>query len=107
MGAILRWDFTPGVTLTNGNAAGERGALSMTSRWGMGLHDTVVQQVSGACIGERCTLKLRCVHLVNETGKTETWAWLLYHHQRPQIGEILRYSKIKVQESKQLPALMN
>ena len=60
-----------GVSLTYGYSAGQRGALGLASGRGVWLHDAVVQQVPWPCIWECRALKLRRVHLMNETKNKE------------------------------------
>ena len=58
-------------SLTQGDAAGQGGALRLTSGGGVAFHNTVVQEVAGARVGEGSALELHCVHLVDEAVRTE------------------------------------
>ena len=59
--------FTPAaLSLTEGDAAGQSGALSLPSARTVALHHAVVQQMSRPRVGKRGTFELHCVHFVNE-----------------------------------------
>lgn len=91
------------IVLTYWYSTGQSRTFSVASRWCVGLHDAIVQEMRWPCIWECRALKLCCVHFMNETGKKEKYFVTITN------SGYRRYSSREIQEIlvKDLPTILN